>query len=203
MKKLRDSEGVAAERHPSGSAPPATADMQRRRLAQLYEQRAAKLTATLRNMFGNGPPDPEDVTQQAFQKLLERGDCSDIQDINAFLWRTARNLFFKGRRHEDVRGKYDFEIERIYFPQRGDELTPERVLSSKEELLAVNQALRLMPETRRHAFVLNKVEGLTVTEVAARLGIARSPATRHISRACRDIELHLAQTRRGREADNE
>ncbi|MEM0928725.1 MAG: sigma-70 family RNA polymerase sigma factor [Pseudomonadota bacterium] len=178
-------------------APRANDDTRKRELVALYQQRAPKLTATLRKMFGNGPPDPEDVVQQAFQKILERGDCSDIEDLNAFLWRTARNICLKGRRHEDVRAKFDFEIEHLFFPQRGDDSSPEGVLSTKEELHAINEALRAMPDTRRRAFVLNKVEGLTVTDVAKRLRIGRSPATRHISRAMRDIELHLMRKRGG------
>ena len=147
-------------------------------------------------MFGNGPPDPEDAVHLAFEKLLKRGDCTDIHDLNAFLWRMARNLLLKGRRHEDVRAKFDFEIEHLFFAQRGDGFSPEGVLSAKEELCAINEALRHMPEKRRQAFILNRVEGLTVTEVAKRLKIGRSPATRHISRAYRDIELHLARTMR-------
>lgn len=147
-------------------------------------------------MFGAGPPDPEDVAQQAFEKLLERGDCSDIAALDAFLWRSARNLMLKGKRHEDVRAKYDFEIEQLFFPRRGDTSTPEGVLRTKEELAAINQALREMPEKRRRAFILHRVDGLPVVEVAKRLGIARSPANRHISRAYRDIELRLGRAHR-------
>ncbi|MEM1088296.1 MAG: sigma-70 family RNA polymerase sigma factor [Pseudomonadota bacterium] len=160
-------------------------------ILSLYKARADKITRTLRAMFGDGPPDPEDVTQQAFEKLLARGDCSDIKDPQAFLWRTARNLCLKGRRHEDVRSKYDFEIEQLFFAQQGAETAPERVLRAREELALINEALRRMPELRRQAFVLSRIEGLTVTQVAQRLNISRSPATRHIQRACRDIELYL------------
>ncbi|MEM9387961.1 MAG: sigma-70 family RNA polymerase sigma factor [Pseudomonadota bacterium] len=164
---------------------------QHHQIAALYEAHAPQIIATLRKMFGNGPPDPEDVTQRAFQRVLERGDWSDIDDLKAYLWRTARNICLKGRRHENVRSAFDFEIEQLFFPRRGDTSSPERVLGAEEELRLINEALRAMPEKRRQAFLLNRVEGLTVTEVAKRLGIARSPATRHISRAYRDIELHI------------
>ena len=164
----------------------------------LYERLAPKLTATLRKMFGNGPPDPKDVTHEAFQKLMERPDRSDIRDLNAFLWRTARNLFLKGKRREEIRARFDFEIEQLFFPQRGDDSTPEGVLRAKQELSAINEALRRMPDRRRRAFLLHNVEGLTVTEVARRLKIARSPAQRHIQRASQDIEIYLAAEKRGR-----
>lgn len=164
----------------------------------LYKAYADRLAASLRGMFGNGPPDPEDVTQHAFQKLIERPDRSDIRDLRAFLWRTARNTFLKAIRKEAVRTRYDFEIENLFFPARGDDSTPERVLEVEEELEAINEALRQMPEKRRHAFVLHKVEGLTVVEVARRLNISRTPTQKHITRAAQQIEVYLAEKKRGR-----
>lgn len=167
-------------------------------ITALYNERAPQLTATLRKMFGNGPPDPEDVTQQAFQKLMERADRSDIRDLNAFLWRTARNLFLKEKRKDDVRSRHDFEIEHLFFPQNRGESSPEGVLSAKQELIAINEVLRKMPERRRRAFILHFVEGMPVAAVARRLKIARSPTQRHIQYASQDIEIYLASKKRSR-----
>lgn len=169
-------------------------------IAALYRKHSGSLVLALRKMFGNGPPDPEDVAQQAFQKLIERPDRSDIRDLKAFLWRTARNAFLNGLDKEGVRTRHDFEIEHLFFPSRGDETTPETVLGVKEELRTINDALREMPAKRRHAFLLHKVEGLPVSEVARRLGIARTPARKHIMRAAHDIELRLAENQRRRRA---
>ena len=180
------------------SRPPSRPDTGHADITALYNERAPQLTATLRRMFGNGPPDPEDVTQQAFQKLMERANCADIRDLNAFLWRTARNLFLKEKRKDEVRSRYDFEIEHLFFPQNRGESSPEGVLSAKQELLAINEALRAMPERRRRAFLLHYVEGLSVSEVARRLKIARSPTQRHIQYASQDIEIYLSSKKRGR-----
>ena len=171
----------------------------RRDIASLYKERAAKLTAGLRKRFGDGPPDPEDVAHEAFQKLIERGGHADIRDLNAFLWRTARNLIINARRAQDVRSTRDYEIEQLFFPMRGGDPTPETVLGAREELQAVNEALRAMPEKRRRAFLLHRIEGLAVVEVARRLRISRSPAQRHIDRAAADIQIRLARLRRDEE----
>ena len=159
----------------------------------LYRKQARRLTAAIRSMFGNGPPDPEDVTQLAFQKLLERPDRSDIRDLDAFLWRTARNLVLKAKRAQDVRSRHDFEIEHLFFPLRGDNSTSERVLIAREQLRAINAALRDMPVRRRRAFLLHKVEGLSVSDVARRLKIGRTTAHKHIVRAGQHIDMHLAK----------
>lgn len=43
------------------------------RITQLYQDYAHELTMAVRKTFGDGPPDPLDVTQQAFEKLMLRG----------------------------------------------------------------------------------------------------------------------------------
>ncbi|MEM8937181.1 MAG: RNA polymerase sigma factor [Pseudomonadota bacterium] len=168
-------------------------------LEAAYERYSPKLKAALLKSFGSGPPDPEDVIQQAFQNLLERKDHSDIRDIHAFLWRTARNLTLQAKRKSIVRSKYDYEIEQLYFPLGGDNSTPESILRAKEELDVINRALENMPPRRRRAFVLHKIEELPVSEVARRLKIARSPAQRHIQRAMQDIIIALASKKRDHE----
>ncbi|MEM6677850.1 MAG: sigma-70 family RNA polymerase sigma factor [Pseudomonadota bacterium] len=161
-------------------------------LEALFRQLAPVITAGLRRAFGNGPPDPEDVTQLAFQKLLERAHHADIRSIHAFVWRTARNLVLKAKRAHRVRSKYDFEVEQIFFPLKGNDQPAERVIIAREQLRSVNAALRAMPETRRRAFLLHKIERLSIADVARRLSIGKTTAHKHIVRAARDIDLRLA-----------
>ena len=145
----------------------------------------------MRSAYGDGPPDPDDITQQAFQKLLEREDLSDVKNVKAFLWRIARNLIFKARRARNVRTRHDFEIEEIYFPVEGDTLTPERVISAEEQLKAIDEVLQAMPEKRRRAFVLHRIEGMTISGIARRLGLSRTAIYNHIARAASDIDKRL------------
>ncbi|MEM9054458.1 MAG: RNA polymerase sigma factor [Pseudomonadota bacterium] len=182
------------------SAAPSSEDAQHD-MEALYRTHAKDLSSSLRKAFGDGPPDPDDIAQQAFQKLIERERLSDIRNLKGFLWRTARNLVLNAKRSRSTRAKYDFEIEQLYFPSRGGNSSPEAVLSAKEELRAINAALRAMPEKRRRAFILHRVEGLSVSEVARRLRISRSPADRHIMRAAEDIQVCLANLRGGQSDD--
>ena len=161
----------------------------------LYTTHSKIITNLIRKHFGDGPPDPEDVTQAAFQKLIERSDLSDIRDLGGFLWQIARNLVLREKRSMHVRSRYDFEVEQIVFPQRGDVLPPERVLSAREQLKLINQALRAMPEKRRRSFILNRIEGLNVSAVARQLKLSRNAANKHIVRAVEEIDRHLDSIR--------
>lgn len=162
-------------------------EQDRERITLLYESYAAQLSITLRNLYGDGPPDPDDIAQAAFQRVMERGNIGSINNLKAFIWRTARNLVFKAHRASETRTKYDFEIDSLFFPMKSDELTPDRVIIAREQLQAINKVLLQMPAKRRRAFLLHRMNGLTVSAVARRLGVSRSTADEHIVRAAADI----------------
>ena len=184
------SEGSQSERSlPERSHPGDPKPQERDGIRAFYRDHADRLSATLRKIYGDGPPDPDDICQQAFQKLIERGDLGSIVNLKAFVWRTARNLVLKAKRADDVRARYDYEVEQIYFPLKGDDSTPERVIVARDQLKAINALLLAMPEKRRRAVILHRVDGLSVAEVGRRLGISRSTAAQHVARGVADLDI--------------
>ncbi|MEM1103733.1 MAG: sigma-70 family RNA polymerase sigma factor, partial [Pseudomonadota bacterium] len=161
-------------------------------LAELYRDYAAPLSGLLRRAFGDGPPDPDDIAQEAFRKVIERGDLASIKNLKSFLWRTARNLVLNEKNREATRSRHDYEVEQLYFAVDGYGSTPETVISAREQVALINAALGRMPPKRRRAFVLHRVEGLTISAVGERLGVSRSAASKHISKAIADIDAALA-----------
>ena len=153
----------------------------------LYEEYAGELAASVRRMFGDGPPDPEDVAQEAFQRVILKGDLSSIRNLKAFIWRTARNLVLKEKQTTERRAAREFEVRQYLFPAEGDDSTPEGIISAREQLNAINEALGKMPEKRRRALILHRLEGLTVAEVGRRLGIGRTAAAKHVARAAAEL----------------
>ena len=164
-------------------------------LTSLYHDYAEQLSRTLRSMFGDGPPDPDDIAQEAFHRVIERGDLASIKNLKAFVWRTARNLLLNAKDREHTRSRYDYEIEQLFFAIRGYDSTPETVISAREQVKAVNRVLGEMPATRRRAFILHRVEGLSIADVGRRLGISRPGASKHISRAIAQIDAAFAEDR--------
>ena len=163
-------------------------------LSLLYRENIKELAGYLRRVFGNGPPEPEDIAQEAFQKLSAQKDLSQIRNLRAFLWRTARNLVLTHKRNLDVRTKYDFEIEHLYFAAEGSGSNPERVLEVKEQLQIIRNALKHMPERRRKAFLWHLVDGRLFSAVCRRLGISRHAVVKHVTRAALDIDEALRAT---------
>ena len=162
-------------------------------VAQLYENHSEALSSYLRRAFGDGPPDPDDIAQEAFQRLLEHKRLSGIQNLQAFLWRTARNLILSKKRSIERRSKFDFEIEHLFFGLEDPGLSPERVLEVKEQLRIIRRVLEKMPDRRRRALLWHRVEGLSFTAIGKRLGITRRAVARHVVKAACDMETALEE----------
>ena len=158
---------------------------------RLYKKHAKALSNYLRSKFGDGPPDPDDVVQDAFAKLIDRDDLRDIKNPQAFIWKIARNVMLSGRRKIDVRSKYDFEVEHLFFASSGSELSPERVIEVRDQLEIINAAINKMPENRRLAFLMHRVEGLNFSAIGRRLGMSSNGAVKHVTRAAHDIKVAL------------
>lgn len=163
-------------------------DEHKRLIDLTYKNYFAELIGGIRRHFGPGPPDPEDVAQEAFRRVFEREDPGSIKNLRAMLWRIARNLIIDAKRSAQSRSLYDFEVEQIFFPLRGSHSSPETVILAREQLAALNELLRQMPEKRRWALLARRLEGLTLKEIGQRLGISRTAAAKHISRAEKQID---------------
>lgn len=166
-------------------------------IKSLYLEFSETLTGALRRDFGDGPPDPRDTMQLAFQKLIERGDYGNIRNLKSFLWRTARNLALEKRRTAIGRSKFDYEVEQIFFPLKSDTSTPEAIAIAKDQLRLVSDMLSRMPEKRRRAVVLHRIEGLSITEIGLRLGVSRSTASEHLHRGIADLDVAILRAETG------
>ena len=160
-------------------------------IKDLYASSSSELATYLRKAFGDGPPDPDDVAQQAFLQLANYEHIHKVRNLKAFLWRTARNVLLSYKRNADTRSKYDYEIEHLFFAAKGSEVSPARVLEVKRQLKIIEKTLAHMPQRRRDAFLLHRVEGLNVTDTGKRLGVTRHAVVKHIARAAADIEIAL------------
>lgn len=123
------------------------------------------------------------MVQEAFLRIYEHDNVSTIRNLKAFVWRTARNLVLDSKKIAHIRSKYDFEIERLYFCLKGENLSPEFVIGAKEQLQAINALLLTMPDRRRRALLLYRIEGLTLAQTADQLGISITAVRKHIARA--------------------
>ncbi len=159
-------------------------------LATLYDAHRASLCAHLRRKYGEGPPEPEDVVQQAFARIAKL-DWPLLQAIThpkAFLFRTAEHVLIDEKRREITRRRHAIETRAGIFIDHGCDLNPENVLVKRDELALIERTIRAMPERRRVCFLMHRMDELSCAEIARRLGISGTAVRGHVERALADIE---------------
>jgi RNA polymerase sigma factor (sigma-70 family) len=104
----------------------------------------------------------------------------------SFLFTIARNLLIdRSRRERVVSIDYMQDLEALNVSL--DELSPERRVSARQELLRLSDAFDRLPEKTRAAIWLRRVEGLSQREAARSLGMKEGALESQMSRGLRTI----------------
>jgi RNA polymerase sigma-70 factor (ECF subfamily) len=167
-------------------------------LDALYRRHWLELCRYVRRTFGAGPPEPEDVAQQAFMSFAAVDDPVDIAHPRAYLFRTAHNIVVDERRRSAGQGATVLELHPAA-AEKSDDRTPERVLMGKERLAVLSAAIRALPKERRRSFLFNRLHGLSCAEIARRTGYSDSAVKKHVAQAMDALEAALTAAERVRE----
>jgi RNA polymerase sigma-70 factor (ECF subfamily) len=145
----------------------------------------------------------DDLAQEVFLVVQRKLPQFDGVNLNAWLYKIARNQVSDHRRRAWVRY---FLISR---PETSDALavplhvrpapTPHEALEQREKLALVSKMLNKMPIAQRSAFVLFEIEGYSGEEIAALEGIPVNTAWTRLHHARkRFLELVERAKRDGR-----
>lgn len=136
-----------------------------------------------------GQQEAEDFVHDAYLQLLQREQSDAVRDPKAFLFRVIANLSIDAWRKSNRKTALQQDNENIEFEALAcQQPGPEALTSSSLEFTNFLSILDELPELARHAFILNKVDGLTHAEIADRLGVS----TRSIQRYLVEAMEHFA-----------
>jgi len=126
----------------------------------------------------------EDIVQNVWLKLRERGDCETWQEPRAVLFTTAANLGIDAYRREIAAQRaISREVARAALTDQS--LDPEAQADAAGQLEKLSATLAQLQPQCRDAFLMNRLETLTHSQIAGRLGISTKTVQRHIERALR------------------
>ncbi len=160
-------------------------------LDHLYRQHWHDLVGWLHRRYGAGPPDPEDVAQQAFEKIAEMEDFSNIRNPRAFLFTVAARTAQMGVRWlVQARGYVDSELKK----QGGqvEDLTPERIYTARERFDLVLNTIEGLTDRQREIVMRSRIEGQTYDEISAEMGWSPAVISRELKSAM--LALYRAET---------
>jgi len=158
-------------------------------LAVLYADEQQKLQRFLMRQ-GLSRTAAADIVQDAFLRML-RASREDVRDLRSYLFRTARNLTVDHARRErrGILGTAAELDETIADPAP----LPDTVLISRQELLALHVALAELSPRCREVLILHKFEGLSYSEIADRLGIAKNTVMAHMAKAVASLRVRFCE----------
>lgn len=132
----------------------------------------------------------EDLVQEAYLRLLQHPEPASISNPRAYLYKVTANLGFDHHRKESVRGKHsetdEVEPDGLISPWPG----PEALMEGKLLLRNCLTALKALPEVYSHVFFLNRIDGLTHTEIAEALQLPRRTVERYCAKALAHCFAH-------------
>lgn len=117
------------------------------------------------------------------------------QNPRAYVFRIAGNLAVDHLRRHGTRsdGAADSSLaEQV----ASDAPSPEMAVSARQELAILEAAVQELPEKRRIVFILYRGHGLTMRQIADRLGISEKTVEKQIGRAMVHCRLRLREAGR-------
>lgn len=128
------------------------------------------LRAWLRSRFSSAN-DIDDIVQEAYMRVLQARETTEIASPKAFFFATARNLALGRVRRQQV-WREDSLAETDLLAVLDASADVQREVASAQELELLTQAIQSLPARCRQIITLRKIYGMSQKEVAAQLGIA-------------------------------
>jgi RNA polymerase sigma-70 factor (ECF subfamily) len=143
------------------------------------------LTGFFRRRVREGD-DVEDLVQDVFARIVARDSTTSVGNLAGYVLRTATNVLTDRARRRASRPAHLHVV--LDTDRHGDDdFDPERILSGKEDLHAATAALLSLPERTRTIFILRRLEGCSLGEIASQLGISVSAVEKHMMRAIQHL----------------
>ena len=164
----------------------------------LVERHTAAVHRLAYRMTGNAH-DAEDVVQETFLRAFKRLDHFEARaQFSSWLHRIGANCAYdllrsrareRSRRFEPAGGDDDVEPIELVVPSKAP--GPERLMAGAELRARVDAAMERMSALERAAFTLRHLEGHTIAEIGATLGLDVSAAKQSVFRAVRKVRATL------------
>ncbi len=176
--------GVNTKLHSESTTWGPASDADGRRAA--FEAELERCRPEVLNWLCRRVHDPEaaaDITQEACLRMMKYRDDPGIGDPRLMLFRIANNLAsdfarYQHRHHVGAHVPLD-EAGPLFAP----DAVQEELMAASQIAEAFKQAIRELPPKCRLAFTLNRYDGLSNAQIAARLDISVKAVEKHITRA--------------------
>jgi RNA polymerase sigma-70 factor, ECF subfamily len=141
--------------------------------------------------------DPEDVVQDVFRKALEKWDqCRESRKawLRHILLNHLKDLVDKmtaQKANVDLEVALEFSSVRLDAILIADHSSPSQKAARNEDMAILAESLAKLPLKQQEVVILNRLHGLKLEEVAAKLGITLGAAGGLLHRGLEALVRHL------------
>ncbi len=159
------------------------------RLEALCREHHRALVAFLQCRL-QSPSDAQEVAQEAYVRMLTLERPEQVDDLRAYLFRTASNLAMDRLRSRSVHAR---AVDEVAVREPLTAPAPERRAMALERLIGLRQALGELPPKTREAFMAHMIEGLDFGVVARAMKLSERMVRYHVTRALAHCRARIDQ----------
>ena len=135
-------------------------------------------------------PATADIVADCFIRLLpKRGSFKNLKIVKSYLFQTAKNACLDYLKHSRLEREKAIEIQKRELALREDIFDPSE--SQGELLTMIFKVIEKLPRQCRQIFVLYYTEGLSIKEIANRLGISEKTVFNQKAVAIKRLKLRF------------
>jgi len=139
---------------------------------------------------GTSPEDAEDIAQDCMERLMRyRGHAED--ELRLLLYRIARNRLADLGRSAHAGPHLPLAEHDVPSDTSSSTPGPLRQAESRQMLNTLRQALLKLPERCREAYLLNRISGMSYSQIARHRGITAKTVEKQIARALQGLRREL------------
>ena len=126
------------------------------------------------------PETAQDLCQETYLRLLRDNAVTHDENLSGFLFRVADRLainYLKWQQHP--KNNVTYLHDELICPKH----LPDELTSLRQQCEILLDAINSLPRKFRDVFLLRKIDELSYTEIALRLGISEKTVQRHLVKA--------------------
>ncbi len=128
----------------------------------------------------------DDIVQEAFIKVWNMRDEIRSETVKAFLYKIAGNLALNQLKHNQVVYNFENSYQQDVYSDHAD-----AQIISDEFNQYLQRVIASIPDNSREVFLMNRMEGLTYEEIAARLDLSVKAIEKRMSEALKIVRSKI------------
>jgi RNA polymerase sigma factor (sigma-70 family) len=146
-------------------------------------EHSGRLRRFLQARLRHATSDIPDLMQEIFLRLMRLNHPETIRTPEAYLYTVAKAVLHQHRAQQNAVPEAVDIMDVLAELEDSHVFGPEAQLDAQQRLAEFHHSLSQLPRKAYATLILNRVAGLTLEEVAERLGISRGMAKKYLAKA--------------------